>query len=369
MTPDRPAFGSFFLPGPVEVHPDVLAALSHPMIPHRGPVLQAMLERMAAPLRRLFRTAHPVMIGTCSATGFMEAAVRAGVRRRVLVLVNGVFAERFAVIAERCGKEVVRVRVPPGRAVEPDQLEALFDGPAVDAVALVHSETSTGALSDLEGLARVVRRRPDVLLLVDAVTSLAALPVETDAWGIDFVFTGSQKALALPPGLALGVASPRLLERARALADRGFYLDLVELHAAAVEHRPTQTPALSLYFALERQLERIEAAGGVEPRWERHRAMLALMEAWAADRSDVRIMAPPGRRSWSVTALELAPGLPSDAVVARLAAAGWTVGTGLEELRDTVIRVGHMGDLAPAHLEALLEALGAALSGSPVPTP
>lgn len=345
----------------MDVHPEVLAALARPMIPHRGPAMTALLERMAPRLQRLFRTSQPVLLGTCSATGFMEAAIRGGVGHRVMVLVGGVFAERFAVIAERCGKEVIRVHVPWGAAVTAAQLEAFLDGPEVDAVAVVHSETSTGALAPLESLAAVVRRRPGVLLIVDAVTSLGGMPVETDAWGLDFVLAGSQKALGLPPGLALAAASPRFLERARALEDRGLYLDAVEFHAAAVEHRPTQTPALPLYFALDRQLERIEAEGGVEARWARHRALAEVMDRWLAGRSDVAPVAVPGARSWTVTALRLPGHLTSGEVCARLAAEGWTVGTGLGPLEERVIRIGHMGDLQPEHLAALLAALERAL--------
>src|SRR5207245_2311941 len=144
-----------------------------------------------------------------------------GVRRRALSLVNGSFSERFAHLVRACGKECVRLDVPLGCAVEPDMLRDALRRTPVDAVTLVHSETSTGVLQDVAALAAVVREVEDVLLLVDAVTSVAGSPVATDAWGLDVVLTGSQKALALPPGLARGVASPRMLERADSLPDRG----------------------------------------------------------------------------------------------------------------------------------------------------
>ena len=198
MAASHPPFGRFFLPGPTDVHPEVLQAMVHPMFAHRGPDMRAMLERMALPLKRLFRTERPILMSTSSATGFMEGAIRSGVRKRVLVVDGGFFGDRFARIAERNGKEVVRVPVELGRTVEPDELDGWLGKHDVDAVALVHCETSTGALAPLEELARVVRRRDDVVLLVDAVTSIGGSPVETDAWGLDFVFTGTQKALAMP---------------------------------------------------------------------------------------------------------------------------------------------------------------------------
>src|SRR5437773_4718657 len=218
-----PAFGRFFLPGPTDVHPDVLAAMQRPMIGHRSSAMEQLLGGLQPPLARLFRTSRLVLVGTTSATGFMELAVRNGVRHRALCLVNGSFSERFANLVRACGKECVRLDVPLGCAVEPDMLRDTLRRTPVDAVTLVHSETSTGVLQDVEALAGVVREFDDVLLLVDAVTSLAGSPVETDPWGLDFVLTGSQKALALPPGLALGVASERMLERAKTLPNRGLY--------------------------------------------------------------------------------------------------------------------------------------------------
>ena len=350
-------FGRFFLPGPTDVHREVLEAMVHPMFAHRGPEMIALLQRTEAPLKRLFRTAQPVLMATSSATGFMEAAVRGGVRERVLVVDGGFFGDRFARIAERSGKEVVRLPVPLGRTVEPGELGQWLDDHAVDAVALVHCETSTGALAPLEELARVVRAREDVMLLVDAVTSVGGSPVETDDWGLDFVFTGSQKALAMPPGIALATASPRMMERAHAQPEPGWYFDLV-LHDEAIRgHQPTQTPCIPLYLALEAQLRRIDAEGGVEARWERHRTMLAMMEGWVAEHPAYAFFAPEGRRAWTVSALRVPSGRTGRGMARALLDRGWTIGAGLDAMADAMIRIGHMGDLAPEHLAGLLSAL------------
>jgi aspartate aminotransferase-like enzyme len=327
------------------------------MIPpwsEEGRVLFASLQQ---PLRRLFRTNQPVLIATSSATGLAEAAIRSAVEHRVLVVIGGFFGEWLAGIAEACGRDVVRLSVPTGCTLEPEQLERLLDGPPVDAVALVHSDTSTGALAPLADLARVVRSRSDALILVDAVTSVGASPVETDAWGLDFVFTGSQKALALPPGLALAVASERLLQRASRLRERGWYFDLLKYDHAARTDRPTQTPGLSLVYALERQLARIDAAGGIESRWVRHRSMLRVMEDWAAQHPEFRMLAPPGRRSWAVATLVPPTDRPAPRLLPAMRAKGFTLAGGLGELAERVIRVGHMGDLEPSHLELMLTQL------------
>src|SRR5438045_1995842 len=351
-----PAFGRFCLPGPTDVHPEVLAAMHGPLIGHRSGAMEQLLARLEAPLAGLFRTARPVLVGTTSATGFMEMAVRNGVRHRALSIVNGYVMERFANLVRDCGKESGRLDVPLGCAVEPDMLRDALRRTPVDSVTVVHSETSTGVLQDVETLATVVREFDDVLLLVDAVTSLAGSPVETDPWGLDFVLTGSQKALALPPGLALGVASERMLERAKTLPNRGLYFDLVSFVQATTKHQPTNTPAISLLYALEPQLARIERGGGVEARWRRHDAMRARVEAWSEQRG-VPYVPREGRRSWTVSCLKLPDGKSSKTVVGGLKEAGWTIGAGYGSLKDSTIRIGHMGDHTVGALEELLAQL------------
>ncbi len=359
-------FGRSFLPGPSDVHPHVLAAMQRPMMSHRGPEMGGLMAGMERPLRHLFRTTRPILLGTSSGTGFMEAAVRAGVRQRLLAVVGGHFGERFAAIATACGKEVVRAVVPPGRTLEPEHLERFLDGPAVDAVSIVHAETSTGALAPLEALARVVRAHDDVLLLVDAVASIGADPVETDLWQLDFVFTASQKALALPPGLALAAASKRMMERARSADAPGRYFDLARLETAIRERRPAFTPALPQLFALDAQLARIESEGGVEQRWRRHSEMRAMVEAWCERHPRYPLLAPAGRRAAGVSALRLPSGLGGTGVAAALGERGWAVTPGLDPLGDGILRIGHMGDVTPVHLAGLLDELDAVLSRSAV---
>lgn len=355
-----PAFGRFFLPGPTDVHPDVLAAMQRPMIGHRSGAMEELLRGMAPRLAALFRTSRAVLVGTTSATGFMEMAVRNGVRRRALSLVNGAFGERFANLVRAAGKECIRLDVPLGCAVEPDMLRDALRRTPVDAVTLVHSETSTGVLQDVAALAQAAREFDDVLVLVDAVTSLAGSPVEPERWGLDFTFTGSQKALALPPGLALGVASERMVERATTLPGRGLYFDLVAFEEVTRKFQPTNTPAISLLYALEVQLGRIEREGGVEARWRRHDAMRQRVESWAEERG-VACLPGERRRSWTVSCLRVPQGKSTKQIVGALKEAGWTIGSGYGPLKETTIRIGHMGDHTLGALEELLALLGGLL--------
>jgi len=357
--------GRFFLPGPTEVHPDVLDALRRPMIGHRSPAMVDLLRQIQPALRALFRTTRPVMVGTCSATGFMEMAVRSGVRQRVLSLVGGAFGLRFAKIAKACGRQVVQLEVPYGQTIEPDMLRDALVRSHVDAVTLVHSETSTGALAPLEELAAVIGEFEGVVSLVDAVTSLGGSPVETDRWNLDFVLTGSQKALALPPGLAFGVASERMVDRAKRVVERGVYLDLLSQMEAAEQHRPVNTPALSLFYALERQLQRIAAEGGIEARWARHREMLDTVQRWIQEKGvalGVEYLPEEHRRSWTVSCLSLLGDQTGTDVTNRVARAGWTIGAGYGTLKDSSIRIGHMGDHTIVRLQELLAVVEEAIA-------
>ncbi|HYK09164.1 MAG TPA: alanine--glyoxylate aminotransferase family protein, partial [Gemmatimonadales bacterium] len=353
-SPTTPAFGKFFLPGPTDVHPDVLAAMYRPMIGHRSSAMEDLLKRAAPRLQKLARTSRTVMVGTTSATGFMEMAVRSGIKKKAISIVNGSFSERFAELVSACDKECVRLEVPLGGFVEPDQLrDALKKNPGVDAVTLAHSETSTGVLQDVAALSKVVHEFPDVLFLVDAVTSMAGSPVETDAWDLDYVFTGSQKALALPPGLAFGVASPRMIERAKSLPSRGLYFDLITFEKASARYQPTNTPAISLFFALDVQLGRIEAEGGIEARWKRHEDMRKTTEKWVQSRG-LSYLPPEGRRSWTVSCIKMPDGKISKDLVAAVKKEGWIIGTGYGGVKDSTFRIGHMGDHTVASLENLL---------------
>lgn len=355
-------FGRNFLPGPTDVHPEVLEATLEPMYFGFSPRMRDLLADMQPALQQMFGTRETVFIATSAATGLMEAAVRNGVRRRVLVVCGGYFGEMFARVAEGCGKEVLRAVVPHGQTLEADQLSQFLEGPDVDAVALVHSESSTGALAPLPELAEVVRRRPGVLLLVDGVTSVGARPMAMDAWGIDFLFTGSQKALALPPGIAIGAASARFVERAGQAPDRGFYLSVTHLLGAARRNFPLTTPALPVYHALRRQLQRIEAAGGLEARFARHAAMAAALHTWVGERPGLQLLAPAHRRSPTVSAIRLPEDRAAPEVVAAMERSGWLIAVGLAPLADRVIRIGHMGDLEPGHLAGLLADLDTVLA-------
>jgi aspartate aminotransferase-like enzyme len=357
-------FGHFFLPGPTEVRAEVLASMARPVIGHRGAELSTLLAEADPHLRAVFRTSRPVYVATASATGLMEASVRCGVRRKALALVNGAFSERFRDLVADCGREVETYEVPWGEAHDPDAVERRLRGGGFDAVTVVHSETSTGVLNPVEQIAGAVRSAEratdgEILVLVDGVTSVGGMLVEAEVWGIDFLLTGSQKALALPPGLAFATASERMLARATTLTGRGQYLDLLEFDRYWQRHQTPQTPAVNLIFALAEQLRYI-ASEGISARAARHWAMAEACWRWSDDiggAHGISVLAPDGRRSPTVTALTIPGGRTAGSIVGGLRERGYTIGSGYGKLKDTTIRIGHMGDHTVQELAPLLDQL------------
>ena len=352
-------FGTFFLPGPTEVRREVLEAMLAPMLPHRGAVFEALFARIQEGLRPIFRTTRPVYVSSSSATGLMEAAIRCAAPGPILSMVNGAFSERFANIALACGRDTHVVGGDWHRAVPLDVVERALRERRFSAITVVHSETSTGTLTALPELAALAHEY-GAAVLVDSVTGLAGVPVETDAWDLDFVLTGSQKALALPPGLAFGVASTRYIEQAHSATARGLYFDMVEFEEFAHKNQTPSTPAISLLYATAVQGEHI-AHETIEARWARHAEMANMTHAWVRRLRDDTgeafcVYAPEHARSGTVTAVALPPTLKGDDIVKGVAKRGFVIGGGYGKLKSSTFRIGHMGDHTPDRLALCLEA-------------
>jgi predicted phosphoserine aminotransferase len=356
-------FGRFFLPGPTEVRREVLEAMLGPMMGHRTAEMEALMERIQPGLKHAFRTERPVYVAPSSGTGMMEMAVRSVGQRRALCLVNGAFSERFARIADLSGLEVTRLEVEWGAAHTPEVVDRAMTGGDYDTVTVCHSETSTGVLNPVREIAEVVHRH-GAMVCVDTVSSLAGAPVETDAWGLDFVATGSQKSLALPPGLAFGVAQPAVLERAAANPQRGLYFDILEYERNLEKSQTPNTPAVSLMYAAAAQMTAI-LEEGIENRWERHRLMAERTYQWVdemrRDGFELGILAPEGYRSPTVTCVTMPNGLAGTDVCGAMRAQGWVIAPGYGKASDAMIRIGHMGDHTVAELDALLDVLASVL--------
>ena len=245
------------------------------------------------------------------------------------------------------------------QAVPLDVVERALRERRFSAITVVHSETSTGTLTALPELAALAHQY-GAAVLVDSVTGIGGVPVETDAWDLDFVLTGSQKALALPPGLAFGVASARYIEQARQATARGLYFDMVEFEEFVHKNQTPSTPALSLLYATAVQGEHI-ARETIEARWARHAEMAAMTHDWVrrlreATGESFCVYAPEHARSSTVTAIALPPTLKGDDIVKGVAKRGFVIGGGYGKLKSSTFRIGHMGDHTPDRLALCLEA-------------
>ena len=331
-------------PGPTPVPPEVLAALAEPVVHHRGRDFKQTYERVLARLRDVYRTQNDVLMFTSSGTGAFESAVAnlTSPGDRVLVLSAGNFGERWAALTNAYGADVVHVRLAWGETPEPDDLRsALSDAGGVRVVYLVHSETSTGVVADVQVLAAVAKET-DALVVVDGVSSLGAVPLETDAWGIDVVVSGSQKALMCPPGLAFDSVSPAALEAASHATSPRFVFDWERTRKAQAKLDAPFTPAVSLVKALDVALGLL-LDEGLEAAFERH-ARLGRACREGAKAMGLELFSPDEDRSAVVTAIRVPDGVDGDEVVAALRDRfGITIAGGQGELKGKIFRIGHIG--------------------------
>ena len=348
-----------FIPGPTQVAPQVLQAQTQPMVGHRSNDFADLFYRILPRLKQVLQTEQHVYITASSGTGLQEAAIRNAVRpgRKVLNMVAGAFGDRWHQVAVSNGKDAVRVDIPWGQPVRPEDVDAALAQGGFDAVTIVHNETSTGVMSDLEPIARLVRETyPDVLLLVDAVSSASGVSIPFDTWGLDMLLTSSQKAFALPPGLAFAAVSDRMLERARQVPHRGWYFDLLKLESYLAAGKTTPaTPAISLLYALDLQLDRI-LAEGLENRWARHRTCMELTHAWAQEQGFQRFP-EPGYESPTVTCIRNTRDIDIPAMIAFARQHHMIIGNGYGPLKNQTFRIAHMGELGPDDMQALFHIL------------
>lgn len=347
-----------FIPGPVEVSAKTLAAFSRPMIGHRGAEFKALSAAIQPRLQTLFGTAQPVFISTSSAWGVMEGTIRNLVQKRVLNCMCGAFSDKWLDVSRRCGKEADGLQVEWGQPIRPEALDAKLSGGEYDVVTLIHNETSTGVMSPLAEICAVVRKYPEVLLAVDTVSSFSAVPVPMDELGIDVLLTGSQKALALPPGMALFSVSERAFERAKKAKDRGYYFDFIEFKKNQEGDMTPSTPTIGHIYALQSKLEDIFNEG-IEARHARHADNNALVHEWVRQKG-FDFFAPEGYRSRTLTCVANTLGIDVAGWISRLKKTShMVIDGGYGKLKGNTFRISNMGDETPATMQELLSALDA----------
>src|SRR4051812_32527949 len=296
-----------FIPGPVEVSTKTWAAFSKPMIGHRGQAFKDLYREIHPRLQTLFGTKQPVFLSTSSAWGVMEGAVRNIVGKGVLACMCGAFSDKWLDVARRCGKKAEPLQVDWGKHIDPSAIDRALATGQFDTITLIHNETSTGVMNPLREICCTLAKYPDVVLILDTVSSFSAMKIDMDALGIDVMLTGSQKALALPPGFSLFSVSEKALARAEKQKDRGYYFDFLEFKKQQANWMTPTTPSIGHIFALQSKLDEIFDEG-LTNRFQRHEQTNGLVHDWVR-RTGFDFFAEEGFRAKTLTCVKNSRGI------------------------------------------------------------
>ncbi len=350
------SYPKLFSPGPIDVSKETFAAMSQTMIGHRGSDFEALYASLQPGLQEIFGTARPVFVSTSSAWGVMEGALRNLAKKKVLCLCCGAFSDKWLDVAKKCGFEAQAVQVEWGQAIDPETVRAKLAEGGFDTVTFIHSETSTGVLNDLVGISKVVKSFPDTMLIVDTVSSLSTVPMDMDANDIDVMLAGVQKALALPPGIALFAVSEAAMARAKGNSNRGYYFDFIEFAKNAAANNTPCTPAISLLFGLQFILAGI-AKEGFAARMERHAKTNGMIAAWGA-KHGFKLFAPEGSRSFALTCFATPDGFDLSGFIKNLKNKhNFLINGGYGKIKGSTFRISNMGNETEASMQELIDAM------------
>jgi aspartate aminotransferase-like enzyme len=348
------------IPGPVEVSEKTFRAFCSPMIGHRGQGFKDLYAKIQPQLQQLLFTKQLVYLSTSSAWGVMEGAIRNLVAKKVLNCMCGAFSDKWFDVSKRCGKDAEALQVPWGSPILADAVDKQLATGKFDALTVIHNETSTGVMSPLAELAALKKKYPDVMFIVDAVSSMTATKIEFDALGIDVLLAGTQKAFAMPPGTAVFVCSPTALAKAATMKDRGYYFDFVEFQKNAEQNMTPSTPSIGHVYALASKLEDIFTEG-LEARFARHRQTSQLTRDWAA-KHGFTLFPEKGFESLTLTCVSNGARPGGRTVdVAKLQKLvkdqGFLIDGGYGKIKGTTFRISNMGDETESTMKQLYAAL------------
>jgi aspartate aminotransferase-like enzyme len=352
------------IPGPVEVSEKTFRAFCSPMIGHRGQGFKDLYAKIQPQLQQLLYTNELVFLSTSSAWGVMEGAVRNLVSKKALCCMCGAFSDKWLDVAQRCGKQGEGLKVDWGSPIRAEQVDQKLSSGQFDVLTLIHNETSTGVMSPLADIAELKKKYPDVMFIVDAVSSMSATPIQFDALGIDVLLAGSQKAFALPPGLTVFAVSAAAREKAATKNDRGYYFDFLEFQKNAEGNMTPSTPSIGHVYALASKLEDIFSEG-LESRFLRHATLAQLTRQWAQNHG-FTLFPEPGFESVTLTCVNNGA-KPGGRVidVARFQKlvkdAGFLIDGGYGKIKGSTFRISNMGDETEQTMQQLYDAMDQAI--------
>jgi aspartate aminotransferase-like enzyme len=353
-----------FIPGPIAVSAKTSNAMTQPMIGHRSTDFVALYQSLQPQLQELFATKDPVYLSTSSAWGAMEGAVRSVSQKKILNCMNGAFSDKWNDVSLRCGLQATALKFEWGQPIDPEAVRKELASGDYDAITLIHNETSCGCLSDLPALMKVIREYPDVISIIDTVSSFSVLPINKDELGIDIMITGSQKALAMPPGLALMSVSKRALERAAKVPNRGYYFDLIEFQKNHENGMTPSTPSIALIYALKSKLEDIFSEG-ITARHHRHAKLNHIVKQWGLAKG-FKLFPKEGHGSLSLNCFANTLNIDLAAFNKILKSKHkLVIDGGYGKLKGKTFRISNMGDETEETIAELIKALDSAFLETP----
>lgn len=361
-----PLFMSYklFIPGPIAVSEKTLRAMAQPMIGHRSTDFVTLYNSIQPELQTLAATKDPVYLSTSSAWGVMEGALRNVCQKKVLNCMNGAFSDKWNDVALRCGLAATALKFDWGQPVDPEAIRRELATGGYDAITLIHNETSCGCMSDLPAIMAVLRDFPEVISIIDTVSSFSVLPIHKDELGIDILITGSQKALALPPGLALCSVSKRALDRAAKCPTRGYYFDLIEFQKNHENGMTPSTPVIPLIYALKSKLDDIKAEG-LTARFARHARLNATVREFVFAKG-FKLFPKEGYGSLSLNCFANTQNIDLGALNKILKSKhGLVIDGGYGKLKGKTFRISNMGDETDETIATMLKSLDSALAETP----
>jgi aspartate aminotransferase-like enzyme len=345
-------YKKLFIPGPTHVREEILQAQAVPMIGHRAKEYSDLQMEVTPKLQQLLYTQQRVYLFAASSTGVMEGAIRQASLKRMLVTVCGAFSKRWYEIVQDNGVPCDKLEVAPGQATTLELVDQALARGDYDAITLTMNETATGIMNPVKEIAAMIHAKyPQVLILVDAVSCMAGVKIEFDAWGLDVCFAGTQKCFALPPGLTVCAVSDRARQRALQVPNAGHYFAYRMMDKHYEKWQTPATPAISLIQALNVQMDCM-LAEGLENRWARHAQMAKFTQDWA--RKHFRLYGDERFLSKTVTNVENTRNIVVGDLNKELGKRGAMISNGYGDLKEKCFRIAHMGDLNMADMRWLI---------------
>ena len=346
-------YKKLFIPGPVNVTEDTLQKMATPMIGHRIKEASTLQRGISDKLRKLMYTQNEILLSTSSGSGLMEGAVRSCTQKRAAVFSCGNFGNRWFAMAEDNNVPADKFEVEWGLPNTAESVDQVLATGKYDLITITHNETSSGVMNPVEEIAQVVKKYPEVIFCVDAVSSLGGAKIEVDKWGIDICITSSQKCLGLPPGLSLCSISEKALEAARKVKFRGTYFDLLQIYEyiQKKDYQYPSTPSLSHMFTLDYQLDKI-LQEGLDNRFTRHTQMADYVRAWTKEK--FALFAQEEFSSNTVTCIKNTREISVGDLNKALGERGFMISNGYGKLKDKTFRIAHMAEATLSEIKELL---------------